>query len=78
MNVTKEQVGQAIDVVRALAEAIRTSKQIPSGHLYAMVVGSMDLATYNGAIGLLKRAGLVAEKGNALTWIGPELEGAGQ
>uniref|UniRef100_A0A6H1ZBW0 Uncharacterized protein n=2 Tax=viral metagenome TaxID=1070528 RepID=A0A6H1ZBW0_9ZZZZ len=34
---------------------------IPSGHLYAMLMGSMDLETYNSIIDDLKVAGTVTE-----------------
>jgi hypothetical protein len=37
-------------------------------------MGKIDLAAYEGAIGLLKRAGLVVEKGHVLTWIEPALD----
>jgi hypothetical protein len=74
MDIDRQQIQSAIQVVCALAEAIRTAKQIPSGHLYAMVMGKMTLEVYEGALGTLKRAKLVQEAGNMLTWVGPELE----
>jgi len=67
-------VARAIRVTAALAEAIRAVGSVPSGHLYARVVGQMGIDTFTGAIELLKRAGLVEEKGHELRWIGPALE----
>lgn len=66
----------ALEVMMALAETIRAAKEIPSGHLYARVMGIMDLDNYNGAIGVLKRTKLVEEDRNhMLRWIGPEIAG---
>ena len=74
-NSPTKEIGAAIDVIRTLAEAIRTAKQIPSGHLYAMVMEHLSLPVYECAIELLKRAGLVSESGHLLTWTGPTLDG---
>ena len=71
MTVTKDQVGAAIKATAVMAEAIREAGEIPSGHLYAMVMGNMDLPTYNGIIKVLKGTGLVKESANVLTWTGP-------
>ena len=65
----------AIQMVSALAEAIRSVERIPSGHLYAQVMGSMSLENYQQAIGFLKRAGLVTETAHMLTWSGPTFTG---
>lgn len=55
-----------------LADAIRDLKRVPSGHLYAQVMGHMDIHTYNKAIDLLKRTKMVEEKNHELIWIGRE------
>ena len=70
---TKEQIGSTLLAVAALAEAIRTLGEIPSGHLYAQVCGELDMTAYQSAIATLKRAGLVAERNHLLTWVGPEI-----
>jgi hypothetical protein len=62
----------AVAAVRALAEAVRTAREIPSGHLYGTVRGKMTLSRYQAAIGLLKGAKLVEEQNFLLRWIGPE------
>jgi hypothetical protein len=66
----------AVAAIRALAEAIRTAREIPSGHLYAIVHGQMTLSGYQAAIGLLKEAKLVEEQNYLLRWIGPGIPDA--
>jgi len=56
----------------AVGEAIRDLGSVPSGHLYARLMGHMDLDTYNKLIGLLKQANLVEESNHLLTWVGPK------
>ena len=72
MNATKEQTKAALQVVVAVAEAIRELKSIPSGHLYARLMDKLSLDQYNSIIGLLKRQGLVSESNYLLTWIEPD------
>jgi hypothetical protein len=67
------QVKTAITIVAAIAEAIRELGSIPSGHLYAQLMGRLDLAAYTKIINTLKNAGLVAEQNDLLTWVGPVL-----
>ena len=73
MGTTTEQVTSAIQAIAALAEAIRALKTVPSGHLYAQVMGHMTIEFYERAVGVLKGAGLVAEANHQLTWVGPEV-----
>ena len=73
-GVSKEQVRAAVSAVAALAEAVRGLGEVPSGVLYANVMGSLSLDQYQQAIGILKRAGLVEETGHVLRWVGPALE----
>ncbi len=67
----KAQVKAAVNAIVALAEAIREVGEIPSGQLYAVVMGQMDLETYESFIGRLTSAGLVTKRGNVLVWTGP-------
>jgi hypothetical protein len=67
-----------VNATFAIAECIRELGEIPSGHLYANVMGRMSLDYYQGIIDVLKRTKLVEEKGNLLKWIGPRLETAGK
>jgi hypothetical protein len=72
MNTT--QVTATIRVVSALAEAIRDLGQVPSGHLYASVMGMMNLSQFQEAIGILIKAGLVEDRHHLLVWVGRKPE----
>ena len=72
---TSKQVAAAFQATAAMAEAIRTLGEVPSGTLYANVCGHMELGTYEKIIQTLKNAGLVSESAHLLRWIGPKLEG---
>lgn len=73
MNTTDSSAQDTADMIAffALAEAIRTAGEIPSGHLYAQVMGVMSLGTYGACLQTLKGAKLVEERGNLLRWVGP-------
>jgi hypothetical protein len=60
----------ALEIAFALSEAIRELGEVPSGHLYAHVMGKMDLELYEAAIGAIVRAGLVKRRGDVLVWVG--------
>ena len=64
----------AVKCVALIAEAIREAREIPSGHLYAQVMGIMPLEVYSDIIAIVKRAGLVSESGHMLKWVGPQIE----
>lgn len=61
-----------VETLKALYEAILASGGIPSGHLYARLMGHMTLDQYNTLIGLLKTYGMVTESGYFLTAIPAE------
>jgi hypothetical protein len=68
---TQEQkINAAVEITKAIAIAIKDLGSVPSGHLYAQLMGSMSLENYEGAIGVLKRLGLVEEKNYLLSYIG--------
>jgi hypothetical protein len=71
MASTSAQRTAAFNIVLSIAEAIRDLKSVPSGHLYARLMGQMTLEQYNSIIDILKSAGAVTEKGHLLTWTGP-------
>jgi hypothetical protein len=68
---TKEEAVAYVQIIAALAEAIRGLGSVPSGHLYAYVMGGMSFPQYSRAIEVLKGADLVKEDGHVLTWVGP-------
>ena len=67
----KAQVTAALEAVRAVADAIRELKRVPSGHLYAIVMPHLSLESYEKIIGTLKGAGLVREEFHELIWVEP-------
>ncbi len=60
-------------LVTAVAETVRELRTVPSGELYARIMGLVDIHGYQKSVRILKGAGLVSEKGNVLTWVGPEV-----
>ena len=71
MSTTSEAIA-AVRVAHAVAETIRELGQVPSGHLYARLMGVMELHQYEQVIGLLVDARLVErDRSHLLRWIGP-------
>jgi hypothetical protein len=71
MTTTQAKAGVA--ALLAISEAIRELGEVPSGHLYTIVCGHMDLQTYDKAIAIIEGAGLIEQRGHLLRWIGPEV-----
>lgn len=72
MSKTSEALA-AVRVAHAIAESIRELGEIPSGHLYARLMGIMELRQYEQVIDLLIDAHLVErEPSHLLRWIGPK------
>lgn len=71
MTKSKE-VTSAIMVVAAVVETVKEIGSIPSGHLYAQLMGRMNLETYEGIINTAKRCNLLKEENNVLTYCGPK------
>jgi hypothetical protein len=59
-------------IALTLAEAIQSLGRVPSGELYAQVMGHLTLEQYNATISVLKHGKLIEEKNHELIWIGPE------
>jgi len=68
---TKDETKAAVETILAVAEAIRELKEVPTGHLYAVLCGKLELQTFQKIIGMLKNAGLVTEANHVLTWKEP-------
>ena len=70
---TAQQATASLEVAAAMAECIRTSPDgLPSGTLYAMVMGRLSLQSYEAIIRALVGAGLVRQDASFfLTWNGP-------
>lgn len=73
-QVTLEEKKAAMGMILAVTEAIREAKRIPAGHLYAILMGKIDLAGFEGMIALIVDTGLVKRTAyHELVWIGPEI-----
>lgn len=77
-SVSKEQVKAAVGMVAAIAETVRELGKVPSGELYAQLMGTVSLEQYEQILGLLKRADLVKVESHELIWIGPHIPKGGQ
>ena len=74
---TKSQLRSAVDAycvaLTAIGDTIRRAQSIPSGHVYAAVMGYMSLDSYNAILNALMKAGLVQrDRLHMLTWTGPK------
>jgi hypothetical protein len=69
-TVSKQKVEAALQIVKAIADAIRELKEVPSGHLYANLMGKLTLQQYEEVIQVLVRAKVITVKNHLITWIG--------
>lgn len=69
MSMTNQEKA-ALAIVIAVGEAIKELGSVPSGHLYARLMGNMSLETYNKVIALLVKTGAVKDENHLLTWVG--------
>lgn len=67
------QLRAAISMTHALAEAIRTAREIPTGTLYAAAMNACSLSQLDALLDILKKAGLITVQGHVARWIGPEI-----
>lgn len=74
MSATAEQIRAVLDVMIAMTDTIRVAGRVPSGELYAQVMGHMDIHTYNAIVARIKGTGLVIEKSHELIWVGPTVK----
>ena len=59
-----------MQVIKLVGDTIKDAGQIPSGHLYAMLMPSgCTLEQFNMLIAVFKEAGKVREEKNVLYWI---------
>ncbi len=72
MSSTAEQVKASLNAVFVLGGAIRELRQIPSGHMYAMVMAFLSLEQYEQAVSILVNAKAIRRKGDVLVWCAEE------
>jgi hypothetical protein len=63
-----EQLKAIQGVLDAVCDTIRAAKTIPSGHLYAMLMGFMSLDQYNEIIQALTAVGKIRTENDLLIW----------
>ena len=68
MNQT-EKAKAAIGMIKAVADAIKELKRVPSGSLYATLMNHLTIDQYNQIISVIKSAGLVKDVYGELVWI---------
>jgi len=72
---TKDEIKAGLQTIMAVADSIRELGEVPSGTLYAVLMGKLSLEGFNKVLGILKNAGLVTEtEGHLLRWTGPAKE----
>lgn len=67
---TTQQINALANMTLAVGAAIKELGRVPSGHLYARLMGTVSLDVYQIMIDSLKRAGMVREVAHELIWIG--------
>lgn len=67
-----EQRAAAMRIIIAMGEMIQDAGEIPSGHLYAMLMPTgMSLESYNRVISALVKCKVVTQENYLLKWVGP-------
>lgn len=67
---TNAELQAGLKIMVAAVEAIKDAGSIPSGHLYAAMMGTLSHPAYESMIRQILRTGLVEQTGDTLTWIG--------
>lgn len=63
---------QMMATALVIAETVRELGEVPSGHLYAGLMGKVSYYEYERCLGILIHAGLISRSGHhLLTWAGP-------
>lgn len=70
---TKAQLSAGFQMLTAVSESIRKLGEVPSGHIYALLMDRVSLQGFEKMVAILKNAGLISESGHMLTWIGPRI-----
>jgi hypothetical protein len=62
-----------VAIAKVIAATILELGEVPAGHLYAGVMGSLSLDEFESIIGIFTKAGLVeGDRSHLLRWIGPK------
>lgn len=69
MNTTRTEREAAVGMLKAVASAIKDLGRVPSGELYARLMGYVTLDQYDLLIGVLVRSRLVRQENHELIWV---------
>lgn len=72
MHVTKKELADAYKLIIVIADAIREVKEVPAGHLYAMLMARVSLPTFNNIVSTLVKSTLIEKRGDLLVWKEPK------
>jgi hypothetical protein len=64
----KKQAMKLVEVMGAVASVIKEVGSIPSGHLYAQLMGKMSFETYQDMIETMERLNVISVKNNLITY----------
>ena len=65
----QQQINTAIEAVAAIGRIIKDARRIPSGHLYAQLMGVLSLDKYESIITILVKGNLIKIESHELIWI---------
>jgi hypothetical protein len=68
--ITRAEISVAIQLLAAIADAIRELQRLPAGHLYALLMPKLSHQQFEEAVALLVKTNLVAREGDELVWKG--------
>jgi hypothetical protein len=72
-TVSKQDLHNGFETIRAIADAIRELGTVPAGTIYAVVMGKISLEAFEKILGILKGAQLIEQdQSSLLRWIGPK------
>ena len=66
----EEKMKAAVQIMKAVAESIKEAGSIPSGHLYAQLMGKMSLGSYEKMIDAMRRMGVIQIEDHLITYVG--------
>ena len=69
--VTKAELVQGLMLMKAVCETVRELGEVPSGTVYAALMGHCTFPAYQSLISQLVNTGLISLNGNLLKWTGP-------
>lgn len=64
----KEQAMKLVEVMGIVASVIKEVGSIPSGHLYAQLMGKMSFETYQDMIATMERLNVISVKNHLITY----------